>query len=81
MTGGLAWVFDEDGRFLKDKHYHADFLTCVPYAALDAEAQASIRELIALHAEKTGSTRANWLLADWEGFSEHFVRCTPKPQA
>ncbi|HEX3438083.1 MAG TPA: hypothetical protein VHT24_15045 [Pseudacidobacterium sp.] len=81
LTGGLAWVFDEDGRFLKEHLHHADFLMAEPYDSLDAEAQESIRKLIATHAEKTGSTRAKWLLSEWERFSERFVRLTPKPQA
>ena len=81
MTGGLAWVFDEDGRFLSERRYHADFLSPEQFADLDAEAQESIRELILLHAEKTSSTRAQWLIAEWPALSQKFVRLTPKPQA
>jgi glutamate synthase domain-containing protein 2/glutamate synthase domain-containing protein 1/glutamate synthase domain-containing protein 3 len=81
MTGGLAWVFDEDDRFLSEARYHADFLLAEGYDVLDAEAQTSIRDLIALHAEKTGSTRANWLLSEWDTLGERFIRLTPKPQA
>jgi glutamate synthase domain-containing protein 2/glutamate synthase domain-containing protein 1/glutamate synthase domain-containing protein 3 len=81
MTGGLAWVYDEDGAFLEDGRFHPSFLKPESYATLDAEAQASIRELIALHGEKTGSTRAAWLLSDWEAQSTHLVRLTPLPQA
>ena len=31
MTGGIAWVFDEEGRFLSGKRYHPGFLTPEPY--------------------------------------------------
>src|SRR5277367_5166614 len=81
MTGGLAWVFDEEDKFLSECRYHADFLNADGYGALDAEAQASIRDLIVLHAEKTGSTRAQWLLDEWDTLGERFIRLTPKPQA
>jgi glutamate synthase (NADPH/NADH) large chain len=80
MTGGLAWVFDEDGSFLEKQMYHADFLTPEPYAALDAEAKEAIQGLVQLHAEKTFSTRAYWLLSKWEELAPKFVRMTPKLQ-
>lgn len=80
MTGGLAWVFDEDGAFLGSQRYHEDFLLPEPYEALDAEAQKSLRDLVELHAEKTGSTRAHWLLSQWPELAPRFVRMTPKPQ-
>jgi glutamate synthase (NADPH/NADH) large chain len=81
MTGGVAWVFDEEDKFLSESRFHSGFLNADGYGALDAEAQSSIRDLIALHAEKTGSTRARWMLSDWETIGERFIRLTPKPQA
>ncbi len=81
MTGGLAWVFDEDGTFLGDELYHADFLQPEPYDTLDAEARESIHGLVQLHAEKTASTRAYWLLSKWDELAPLFVRLNPKPQA
>jgi glutamate synthase (NADPH/NADH) large chain len=80
MTGGLAWIFDEDGSFLDKRLYHADFLTPEPYNTLDAEAREAIQGLVQLHAEKTFSTRAYWLLSKWEELAPKFVRLTPKPQ-
>lgn len=80
MTGGLAWVFDEDGAFLGSKRFHESFLQPEPYESLDAEAQKEIRDLVELHAEKTGSTRARWLLAQWAQLAPRFVRMKPKPQ-
>ena len=81
MTGGLAWVFDEDGTFLKHNRYHASFLMPEPVSQLDAQAVEELRELIQLHADKTASTRAKWILADWANLSAKFVRLTPLPQA
>jgi glutamate synthase (NADPH/NADH) large chain len=80
MTGGLAWVFDEDGTFLDKQMYHADFLRPEPYETLDTEAKESIQGLVQLHAEKTFSTRAYWLLSKWDELTPRFVRMTPKPQ-
>jgi glutamate synthase (ferredoxin) len=81
MTGGEAWVFDEDGRFLNEKRFHPAFLISEPYTALNEEARASILGLVQLHAEKTASTRAFWLMSKWEELAPRFVRLTPKPQA
>jgi glutamate synthase (NADPH/NADH) large chain len=80
MTGGEAWVFDEDGFFVSRQRYHADFLTPEPYETLDPEARESILGLVQLHAEKTASTRAYRLMAKWEELAPRFVRLTPKPQ-
>jgi glutamate synthase domain-containing protein 2/glutamate synthase domain-containing protein 1/glutamate synthase domain-containing protein 3 len=81
MTGGLAWVFDEDGTFLSQTRYHPAFLAPEPLSQLDETAAEELRQLIELHAEKTASTRAHWILADWANLSHRFVRLTPLPQA
>jgi glutamate synthase (NADPH/NADH) large chain len=81
MTGGLAWVFDEDGTFLSQTKYHTAFLAPEPLSQLDETAAEEIRQLIELHAEKTASTRAHWILSDWANLSQRFVRLTPLPQA
>jgi glutamate synthase (NADPH/NADH) large chain len=81
MTGGLAWVFDEDGTFLSQTRYHTGFLAPEPMSQLDETAAEELRQLIELHAEKTASTRARWILSDWANLSARFVRLTPLPQA
>ncbi len=81
MTGGLAWVFDEDGAFVSQTRYHTSFLAPEPLSELDSTAAEELRELILLHAEKTASTRARWILSDWSNLSSRFVRLTPLPQA
>jgi glutamate synthase domain-containing protein 2/glutamate synthase domain-containing protein 3 len=81
MTGGLAWVFDEDGTFLSQTRYHTGFLAPEPTSELDETALEELRQLIGLHAEKTASTRARWILSDWADLSTRFVRLTPLPQA
>ncbi len=81
MTGGVAWVFDEDEKLLSDDRFHPDFLVPAQYDALDPQAQQALKELVLLHEEKTASTRATWLLAHWAELAPRFVRLTPKPQA
>ena len=66
MTGGLAWIYDEDGDFLGEARYHSAFLQPDTWDQLDDDARKAIRELVALHAGKTASTRAEWLLANWQ---------------
>jgi glutamate synthase (NADPH/NADH) large chain len=81
MTGGLAWVYDEDGDFLVKGRYHQSFLTAEGWNKLDAAARQAIRELVELHMAKTASKRARWLLSAWEKEARSFVRLTPNPQA
>jgi len=81
MTGGLAWVYDEDGDFLGNRRYHDAFLKPDTWGELEDTARNEIHELVALHREKTASTRAQWLLANWESEARKFIRLTPKPQA
>ncbi|WP_082661741.1 glutamate synthase large subunit [Terracidiphilus gabretensis] len=81
MTGGLAWIYDEEGDFLNKGRYHNSFLQPETWDDLDHAARKSIYELVELHAAKTQSRRARWLLANWEVESQRFVRLTPKPQA
>jgi glutamate synthase domain-containing protein 2/glutamate synthase domain-containing protein 1/glutamate synthase domain-containing protein 3 len=78
MTGGHAWVFDEDGQFLNKRHYHADFLRPEPFSAVDTDGRASLRSLIELHVHKTASSRAQWMLSSWVNVASRFVRLTPK---
>ncbi|HEY0785750.1 MAG TPA: glutamate synthase-related protein [Acidobacteriaceae bacterium] len=81
MTGGVAWVLDEDGGLLLDERYHAAFLEPQRFDTLDASARAEIEELVRLHQEKTGSTRASWVLRNWSELAPRFVRLLPRPQA
>ncbi|MFZ0743754.1 MAG: glutamate synthase large subunit [Terracidiphilus sp.] len=78
MTGGVAWVLDEDGSFLARELYHKSFLTAETWVDLDQATRESIRELVELHAAKTASTRARWLLTNWNSEAARFVRLSPK---
>ncbi len=80
MTGGLAWIYDENNAFLGKGRYHKAFLQPETWDELDYSARQSIRELVELHFSKTASRRAQWLLLNWERESSKFVRMTPRPQ-
>jgi len=81
MTGGLAWVYDADGSFLKGLRYHPEFLEAEAFSAAPVEAREALRELLAVHAERSSSSLAQRMLAGWETQAQAFVRLTPKAQA
>ncbi len=81
MTGGTAWVFDEDGDVLGRQRFHAEFLEATPFAACSAEQQAHLQALLEEHMRLAESQRAAWLLGDWAEQAGRFVLFTPKPQA
>ncbi len=80
MTGGLAWIYDEENTFLANGRYHRGFLQPQTWDELDHTSRASIRELVELHLDKTASRRARWLLSNWNRESQKFVRMMPKAQ-
>ncbi|HEX7038815.1 MAG TPA: glutamate synthase-related protein, partial [Trueperaceae bacterium] len=77
MSGGEAFVLDDDGRFLgrlNDGSVAARRLTG------DA-AEARLRRLIERHASATGSTVAADLLADWPAARARFWHVLPRAAA
>ncbi len=80
MTGGVAWVFDEDGSFVDDQRYHVDFMEPARFATCEPEAQDDLHRLLTVHAAKAQSRLAEGMLAAWPARVQAFVRLTPKPQ-
>jgi glutamate synthase (ferredoxin) len=80
MTGGSAWIYDADGSFVSNQRYHPEFIAAERFSAIHAESQSSLRELIEVHVERSGSGLAQAMLADWSKQAEAFVRLTPVPQ-
>jgi glutamate synthase (NADPH/NADH) large chain len=80
MTGGMAWVYDEDGSFVAEQRFHPDFVTAERFDDLTAEEQEPLRALVARHAEEASSSLAQGMLADWANRAKAFVRLSPKPQ-
>ena len=74
MTGGLAYVLDENGDFQRT-------LCNKESVALERveepEDIETLRYWIARHAEETGSPRANWILEKWPFMQPKFVKVFP----
>jgi glutamate synthase (ferredoxin) len=81
MTGGLAWIYDEDGTFVSNQRYHPEFIAAERFSLVAADSQASLKVLIETHVERSGSGLGGAMLADWPKRAEAFVRLTPLPQA
>jgi glutamate synthase domain-containing protein 2/glutamate synthase domain-containing protein 1/glutamate synthase domain-containing protein 3 len=72
MSGGFAYVFDETGDFEKRCN-----LGMVELEALSSEDAAIVAALIEEHRERTGSRRAEALLASWENTLAHLIKVVP----
>ncbi len=73
MTGGVAYVLDEDGSF--PVRCNAEL---IELGQLDGEDEANIRTLLQRHLGLTGSPRAADLLDRWEQVRDQFVRIAPR---
>jgi glutamate synthase (ferredoxin) len=77
MTGGLAYFFDEVGNF-PDFVNHA--IVKVQRVVSDAGAK-QLYELIQTHARKTGSPKAQEIIANWEAYLPKFWQLVPPSEA
>jgi glutamate synthase domain-containing protein 3 len=73
MSGGIAYVLDEDGSFAS---------RCNPGmvelgAVSDADDLKQLHALITRHRQYTGSTVAERALKDWDAFAKKFVKVLP----
>jgi len=73
MSGGLAFVLDEDGQFVKRCNLGQVALEPVS----DAADRALLKRLVEQHARLTGSARARHLLGRWETSLRKFVTVMP----
>ncbi|MBN2793180.1 MAG: glutamate synthase subunit alpha, partial [Desulfuromonadales bacterium] len=74
MSGGFAYVLDEDNRFRRRCNTAMVDLEQMSHEDEDAE---WLKQIIHKHYEQTGSHRAAELLADWNNQLERFVRVFP----
>jgi len=86
MSGGVAYVYDEDGLFGKrcnmgmvslEKVEHAVNVAANAVQHLDQPDEVTLLALINKHAEYTDSGRAKAILADWENARGKFVKVMP----
>jgi len=73
MSGGVAYVLDEDGDFARLCNKEMVQL----YQLEDAEEVTAVRDMIARHQRLTFSQKASKVLAEWEAMLPHFVRVVP----
>jgi glutamate synthase (NADPH) large chain len=74
MTGGFAYVLDENGEFQKTRCNRES----VDLERVEEEKDIeTLRYWIARHAEETGSPRANWILDKWHFMQPNFVKVFP----
>ncbi len=72
MSGGIAYVYDEDGRF--DSLCNTDMIDLDP---IDESDERELKRLIENHVKYTGSPKAKRILAGWERERELFVKVFP----
>jgi glutamate synthase (ferredoxin) len=77
MTGGLAYFLDEVGNF-PDFVNHA--IVKVQWVVSEAGAK-QLYELIQTHAQKTGSPKAQEIIANWEAYLPKFWQLVPPSEA
>ena len=80
MTGGLAWIYDADGSFVRDRRFHPEFVEPQPFAEVEPAAQQALCALIEQHQAESSSGLAAGLLAGWPASAAGFIRLTPLPQ-
>lgn len=73
MSGGIAYVLDEEGGFEARCNLEMVGLECVE----EEEEIKFLQEMITKHFEETGSVPAKRLLDDWERFLPFFVKVMP----
>ena len=89
MSGGIAYVYNEDGQF--EAYCNTAMVTLEPLLTeseqearvsrdlwhLGTADEALARQLIERHAQLTGSTKAQQILADWSSARGKFVKVFP----
>jgi glutamate synthase (NADPH) large chain len=72
MSGGVAYVLDEQGDFATRCNTEM-----VGLEQLDDADRATVKSMIEKHAESTGSSRAAIVLINWERYQSCFVKVMP----
>lgn len=72
MSGGIAYVYDADGRF--DSLCNTDMIDLDP---LNESDEKELKHLIENHLKYTGSPKAKRILANWDRERELFVKVFP----
>jgi glutamate synthase domain-containing protein 3 len=74
MTGGIAYVLDENGEFSSAGCNRAG----VDFESLLPEDIALVRDLVSRHHALTGSPRARHILENWEALLPQIIKVFPR---
>ncbi|MEG4446160.1 glutamate synthase-related protein [Microcoleus sp. AT9_B5] len=77
MTGGLAYFLDEDGSF--PAHVNGEIVKIQRVCTAAGEAQ--LKELIEAQRDRTGSKKAEKILANWSEYLPKFWQVVPPSEA
>jgi glutamate synthase (NADPH/NADH) large chain len=86
MSGGVAYVLDEDGLFAKrcnmsmvslEKVHHIDAMPADAVHHMGQPDEITLKSLIEKHAAYTGSPRAKTILENWDEYRAKFVKVMP----
>ena len=86
MSGGIAYVYDEDGNFARrcnpsmvelHKVEAADKVSTPAGEHMGQADETTLLALLTRHAEYTGSERAKAMLADWNHYRGKFIKVLP----
>jgi glutamate synthase (NADPH/NADH) large chain len=72
MSGGVAYVLDEDGGFANRCNK-----SMVELSPIDDADATTVRDLVMAHAKRTGSPKAKRLLAEWDEARLRLVKVMP----
>lgn len=73
MSGGIAYVYDEDGTFAS--RFNADSADLDP---LDTEDQQWLTAMLRRHIQLTASQRAEDILSSWQHAAQRFIKVFPR---
>ncbi|GBG13740.1 glutamate synthase (NADPH/NADH) large chain [Novimethylophilus kurashikiensis] len=86
MSGGVAYVLDEDGLFAKrcnmsmvslEQVHHVDNVPSDAVHHMGQPDEITLKSLIEKHAAYTGSPRAKAILENWDEYRAKFVKVMP----
>jgi glutamate synthase (NADPH/NADH) large chain/glutamate synthase (ferredoxin) len=73
MSGGIAYVLNEDGKF--EQRCNLGMVELEPVR--EAEDKALLKDFVQRHLDYTGSRKAKTVLDRWDGFLPKFVKVVP----
>jgi glutamate synthase domain-containing protein 2/glutamate synthase domain-containing protein 1/glutamate synthase domain-containing protein 3 len=73
MSGGIAYVYDEDGAF--ESHCNKEMVTLFPLT--EPEDVAEVQDLLLKFSEYTGSDRGSRIVQHWDEHGPKFVKVYP----